>query len=326
MTARWLIALALLAAGCGGGSSGQPGEVPTQTPEPTATVPQAPATASATAAATATLATGGTPAVTATVTESATPTPVVSWTPTPGAQTPSATPTPPVAAFTETPTATHGAGDSGPLVTFLGIVRADGCRVGCFSTVCACAATPTPIFDSEGRVVFLAQGGGRGLLVIEGRPGASGFPVGSELVPGIPELRPDVQIVVNRPLGNGSTVVCDRGPGPPIGTGGGIPPVDPPDFGDPSQAVTDALNDFACRLAVQPSRGDACTLDNRGNFDFVDPRTTIQFCSQVASIAAFPSGDTLVTARLRDVGGNLGPPFEVIVRNPAGGPVPTPEP
>jgi hypothetical protein len=207
----------------------------------------------------------------------------------------------------------------------MGMVRPDGCRVGCFTSVCACPATPTPMMDDHGRAVFLAQGGGRGLLVVEGRPGASSLPVASELMPESVEARPDLQLLASRPLGNGSDVVCDRGPAPPIGMGGGIPAVEPPDFGE-TQAVTDAINDFACRFAVQPSREDACTLDNLGNFDFVSPATTLQFCSQVASVAAFPPGDTLLTARLRDVGGNLGPPSQVVIRNLAPLPTPTPGP
>jgi hypothetical protein len=212
-----------------------------------------------------------------------------------------------------TPTPTAG-GEAGPLVTYFGMVRPDGCRIGCFTGVCACSATPTPIYDDHGREVFLAQGGGRGLLVVEGRPGGSGLPVASVLEPDVEGERPDLLVLSNRPLGNGSAVVCDKGPPPPVGEGGGIPAVEPPDFGE-GQQITDALRDFACRFAVQPSSEDACTLDNLGNFDFVGARTTIQFCSQVATVSAFPTGDTILTARLRDVGGNLGPPAQVIIRN-----------
>src|SRR5207247_9500337 len=113
--------------------------------------------------------------------------------------------------------------------------------------------------------------------------------------------RPDLQIESMQPLGNGSAEVCDRGPPPPFGPGGGIPGIDPANF-NPGQTITDGLNDFACRFAVQPSRDDACTLDHLGNFAFVHPATTIQFCDQVSSVAAFPAGDTVLTARLRDVG------------------------
>lgn len=299
---RWLIVLVLVVVGCGGSSDGG---------GPTATVPGT-ATRTATAPPTSTaevMPTSTFPVATATPTGTTDP------------STPTTTRTVDLSTATPTPTV----GPLGPLVTFVGMVRPDGCRVGCFDTVCACAATPTPMRDDEGREVFLAQGGGRGLLVVEGRPGSNGLPVGSDLAPEESVLRPDLQIFASRPLGNGSTVVCDRGPAPPLGMGGGIPAVDPPDFGG-DQTTTDAVNDFACRFAVQPSRDDACTLDNLGNFDFVSTRTTIQFCSQVATVTAFPPGDTLLTVRLRDVGGNLGPAAQVVIRNLAGMATPTSTP
>ena len=217
---------------------------------------------------------------------------------------------------TPTVTPTFDPSFTGPIVTYLGMVRPDGCRIGCFASVCSCAATPTPIHDDLGRDVVLAQGGGRGLMVVEGRPGTSGFPVGSMLAEG-DDGRPDVQLLTSRNLGNGTSVVCDRGQPPPLGMGGGIPAIEPPDFGE-GPAITDAMLDFSCRFAVQPSREDACTLDNRGNFDFLGNSTTIQFCDQVASVASFPSGDTVISVRLRDVAGNLGPPAQVVVRNLAG--------
>jgi hypothetical protein len=149
------------------------------------------------------------------------------------------------------------------------------------------------------------------LLVVEGMPGASGLPPGILLVVEDPDERPDLQIQSSRSMGDGSTDVCDHGPPP---EGGGIPGIDPPDFG-PGQHVTDALRDFACRFAVQPESREACTLDNLGDFAFRDGRSTIQYCSQTASVAAFPHGKTVVTARLRDVGGNLGPAAQIVVNN-----------
>lgn len=317
---RWFIAAALLA-GCGG--SGSTPTSPTAPPasfsvSPTRTATGAPS-ATLTQAPTATTpsvtGTASTPVATSTPTQTqATPTgtPPSSPTGTPGDQ-PTATPSPTVA--TPTPTATFDPDATGPIVSYLGMVRPDGCRIGCFAGVCACPVTPTPIYDERGREVFLAQGGGRGLLVVEGRPGASGLPVGSGLVPEEEGDRPDMQILVSQPLGNGSVAVCDKGLPPPVGMGGGVPPVDPPDFEDDGEMVTNAMVDLACRFAVQPSREDACTLDERGNFDFQGEDTTIQFCDQLATVSAFPPGDTVVTVRLRDVGGNLGPPAQVIVRN-----------
>ena len=96
--------------------------------------------------------------------------------------------------------------------------------------------------------------------------------------------------------------------------GGGVPGIDPPDFG-PGQSITDALNDIGCRFAVQPTRDEACTLDNFGNFAFVAPDTTIQFCNQIASTFAFPNDCTTLTAQLRDVAGNIGPQAQIVVCN-----------
>ena len=203
------------------------------------------------------------------------------------------------------------------MISYFGLVRPDGCQNGCFqSTGCHCSSTPTPLFDDQGREVFTSQGGGRGLLVVEGRPGTSGLPPGIRIENDAEEARPDLQIESSRPLGDGSAAVCDLGPPPPAGKGGGVPAVDPPSF-DGGAGVTDALKDFACRFAVQPTGDDACTLDNLGNFAFVGQGTTIQFCNQVTSTASFPSGDTVLTARLRDVSGNLGPPAQIVIHNGA---------
>lgn len=318
----WLVVGALLA-GCGGSSGSPVG--PTSTPSSPTRTAALTATLRQTATATPATPVGPSPTATAGVTEtqatpglSATPTQTSGASPsptaTPGDQaTPTVTPTVP----TPTPTATYDPEATGPIVSYLGMVRPDGCRIGCFTGVCSCPISPTPITDERGREVFLAQGGGRGLLVVEGRPGASGLPVGSSLVPEEDGERPDLQILVSQSLGNGSLAVCDKGLPPPVGMGGGVPSVEPPDFGD-GEMITNAMVDLACRFAVQPSREDACTLDERGNFDFLGDDTTIQFCDQLATVSAFPTGDTAVTVRLRDVAGNLGPPAQVVIRNLAG--------
>ena len=320
MSGKRLIAVALLLVGCGGSSPTVPTATPvrswtaTQVPPPSRTPTAATVTPSSTSVAT------DTPA-TATI-QTATPTPVEpTSTPTFGGATATETPTRPAS----TPTPTLDPDSAGPLVTYLAMVRPDGCRIGCFAGVCACPVSPTPIVDDMGREVFLAQGGGRGLLVVEGRPGASGLPVASHVTPEEGLSRPDLQMLVSRSMGNGSAEVCDKGQPPPIGMGGGVPAVDPPDFG-PGQTITDAMFDLSCRFAVQPTREDACTLDSLGNFDFLGGRSTIQFCNQLATITAFPAGDTVLTARLRDVAGNLGPPAEVVIRNLAVVPTVTPQP
>lgn len=281
----WLLLVALAVFGCNGTSS---------VVSPTPTVPSS-----------------ATPTVR--VEPTATGTLASSFTPTPSDGAPTRTPTTPVG--TATPTAPQG--DIGPLITYFGLVRPDGCQIGCFqSSGCRCSVTPTPLFDGAGRRIFPAQGGGRGLLVVEGRPGQSGFPPGIRLETEEGDERPDLQLESDRPLGDGSAAICDIGPPPPLGTGGGVPAVDPPQFAD-GEAVTDALRDFACRFAVQPTSEDACSLDSLGNFAFVAPATTIQFCNQVTSVARFSTGDTVLTARLRDVLGNLGPPAQIVIRNDA---------
>jgi len=170
----------------------------------------------------------------------------------------------------------------------------------------------TPIFDFSNGFAFL--------IVVEGRAGTnSGSPgicgtVDSEggLV-ACSGPRSDFEIQVNRPLGNGSPEVCDIGiPGLP----GGVPAINPPDFS--STAVIDAtINDLACHFDSHRSRGDACTLDERENFDFVNPLTLIQYCSApvLGSDASFPPGDTLLTVRLR-AGAVVGEPRSIIVRVP----------
>lgn len=117
-------------------------------------------------------------------------------------------------------------------------------------------------------------------------------------------------------MGDGSTDVCDVGPG-----GGGIPGIDPPDFG-PSQFVSNALADFSCRFESHTS-GSPCTLDRNGIEATVSPLATTQFCDQVSFTAAFPQGDSLVTVQVVDIQGNVGPTAQAIVRVVTPTPAPT---
>lgn len=151
------------------------------------------------------------------------------------------------------------------------------------------------------------------LLAVEGRPAALNRPVGKSTFdwdPSNPNVLPDLQIVVSRPLGNGSSTVCDA-LDPVIG---GVPAVDPPSFGG-SQQVANAINDLSCRFsALEP--GEPCTRDAEGGFRTVDSSSTVQFCTApgVGAELAFPSGDTRVTVRLRDSLGVVGTPVSIIVR------------
>jgi hypothetical protein len=168
------------------------------------------------------------------------------------------------------------------------------------------------------------------ILFIEGRRGTSGaavgrcgvldpvnqriFPCGNLICEDRPPEndRPDVQAVVDRPLGNGSTTVCDR-TAPMIG---GVPGFNPPSFAD-TPAITDALNDLACRFDDHPSFNESCTLDELGRFNFVDARTERQFCiPAIGTELELPSGDTKFTARLRDGGCNIGNEVSIVVRVP----------
>lgn len=216
--------------------------------------------------------------------------------------TPTATPAGP------TPTATVAGG--GPEITYFGVARADSYSLA-----------PSG-FDGSGRPIYVRPFGAGLSLVVEGKPGPSRRPVApSAFAAG---GAPDLQMIVNRALGDGSPAVCDREP-PDVG---GVPAVSPFAFAD-SPAVLDAMNDLGCR--VDDGQGSpsarranaACTLNRSGEYEFVAADTTAQFCLQIAAPWAFPPGDTIVAARLRDAGGALGPPREIVVRN-AAGPLPTP--
>lgn len=215
------------------------------------------------------------------------------------------------------------------MISFLGILRPDGCLPGCFNgTDCSCTGgTPTPHVEG-GIPVWEAQGGGRGLIVVEARRGSNNrnpgtfFPV-SDYTADPPPDAPSLQIEVSRPLGVspkvGSLDVCDTGLPPPQGIGGGIPAVDPPDFGG-SQSVVNALNDYACRFIFTNASTDACSRNANGNFSFLGSQTREQYCYNADVIASFQEGDTLFTVRVLDTSGVPGPVSRMIVRVPSSGP------
>jgi hypothetical protein len=194
-------------------------------------------------------------------------------------------------------------------VSFFGPVNSTGCLF-CCSPECWATPSPTPAFDAEGRQIFV-RGQGRFLLVLEGALGTSRRLPGANLFPSDPTARPDPQILSTNPLGeNPTTLVCDTGPPP---EGGGVPPINPPDF-RAGQDVTDALRDLMCRFSVQTTSSDACTLDEYGQFSFISPDTKRQFCFQVPQTVVFPDGDTILAAQMRDTSGNLGPRQEIVIR------------
>lgn len=102
---------------------------------------------------------------------------------------------------------------------------------------------------------------------------------------------------------------------------GGVPATNPPDFSF-TQPISNAINDFACRFLngtgayLGRQRDEACTMLANGNFQFISAGATVQYCGTIGAPFKFPSGDTLVTARIRDNGGNLSAPAQIIIRTP----------
>jgi hypothetical protein len=220
--------------------------------------------------------------------------------PTPTATEP--TPAPP------TPTATPTVVTGGPVITYFGVARAD-----------SLALAPTA-FDDLGRPIYVRSIGSGLTLIIEGQPGPSRRAVGGSAYSESGGL-PDLQVILANPIGDGSVQVCDAS-GSNVG---GVPAASPFEFST-APAVVDAINDLGCR--VDDGRGspqgrgssDACTQDRDGEFRYVDASSTLQFCLPIASAWAFPGGDTIVAARLRDTGGEVGPAREIVVRIAASAP------
>lgn len=283
-----------------------PSRTATESPTPTAT-----RTPSSTRTATATPLPSGTPTATRTATETPTVTP--SRTPS-STRTPTATPTPSRTAtstltrtITATPTVTgtptHTVPPE-PFITFFGVARADGTVV---ETPTAMLRPGVPIYERP-RFGFF--------LVVEGQPGATGARMGTsayEWDPDDPSELPDVQVIVSRPLGNGSAAVCDDLPD----NRGGVPAT--VEF-TLDQAMADAVNDLGCRFkdgkGEPGGRGasDACTRLRNGIDAFWGEGTTVQFCSLIDRPFEFPSGDTLVRARLRDEAGHVSHESALVVR------------
>lgn len=199
----------------------------------------------------------------------------------------------------------------GPVITFLGISRADGKNID-------------PVATENGIPVYENYVGSGFFLVVEAKPGLSNLEVGRKLFPRTRDaesFRPDLQIQANRDLGDGSPDVCDNRR-PNIG---GIPGINPPSFADRPD-INRALQDFACRFEIMIESSGACTVNRYGDYAFRNPETQTQFCMVVAKAWRFPVGDTLVTARLLDVEGNPGPPARFILRRPEERPRPKPRP
>ena len=220
---------------------------------------------------------------------------------------------------TPTPTATpRGATPTlalGPVITFFGLTSADDSP-----QPTPTGSAPIPIFERPFGFGFS--------LVIEAGLGAATCPPPPAQIcdPGTSTFLgvdpPDLQVQVTRPLGDGSAAVCDNGAGePPVF--GGVPGIDPPRLDEPS-AIAEALNDLGCRFVDGIGEPDArtcggpsggpCVRFADGEFGCIEGASRSQFCAPVPTTLQFPIGDTLVSARLRDVAGNLGPVAQIIVR------------
>lgn len=198
----------------------------------------------------------------------------------------------------------------GPVVTFAGVARADG-------------QLTQPIGkNAEGIPIYRNPVGAGFMIVVEGKPGISNIEVGRSIFnydANDPHRRPDIEIEVNRPLGNGDPTVCDARP-PKIG---GVPAVNPPSFAENPQ-VSATLNDLSCRFETFIESNSSCTVEKSGDFSFANAKESkVQFCMVVARAWNFPEGNTLVSVRLRDVDGNAGPVAHFIL---AREPNPTPPP
>jgi hypothetical protein len=248
-----------------------------------------------------------------TLTPTSTRTPTVTRTTTP-TRTPSntATLTAPRAP-TATPTPTQP--DAGPKVVFFGLAN-NGYCVFCCSESCMATPSPTPAFDAQGRQIFQTSTT-QFVIVLEGAPGASGLAAGKSLMPVPPDNRPDLQIQSTREMGDDRKQECD--------VDDGIPGIPTPGFGsDPT--ITNALNDFACRFEWFTASAPCTLVDASGVEKVVNPEATVQFCDLVAASAPFPQGESILTAKLRDTGGNTGPTAQIVVRVVTPTPVPPPVP
>lgn len=163
--------------------------------------------------------------------------------------------------------------------------------------------------------------------MVEAASSAGGSQPGEVVLNPDPAGRPDLQIQADRPLGNGSTLVCDAAPiqppPTPTITPGGVPAIN--SSTTDAQYITDALNDFGCRFEVRRLSDDACTQPTPGISAFVNKigGTVRQYCTHetLKLEMLFPYGDTLLTVRVRDGSGTLGDPKSIVVRVPT--PLPT---
>lgn len=192
---------------------------------------------------------------------------------------------------------------TGPDLTYVGIIDARGVPV------------PPSIRDAQDRLVHETATGSGFSLVVEARPGTNMEAVGAETVPsGADRLAlPDLQVLLSRPIGDGSSAVCDH-------PSGGVAAIPSLDFA-PTTAVADAIHDLGCRAdnGLGQARGIidpnlACSRSAQGNAQFVDATSTVQFCFPITTALSFADGETALAVRARDIAGNMGARHEFVVR------------
>lgn len=234
---------------------------------------------------------------------------VGAYTPTPLAGSPDAPPTLAVRPVADEKAAAAGkrsGKEVGPVVTYAGIARADG------------RGTKPDGKTADGTPIYRHPVGSGFMIVVEGKPGINNVENGRSIFrysADDPTQRPDLEIEVTRPLGDGSLEVCDARR-PKIG---GVPGIDPPSFAD-TPKVSAAINDLSCRFETFIESNASCTVNQYGDFEFLSKDAKVQFCMVVARSWQFPDGDTLVSVRLRDTDGNPGPVSRFVLRykpNPA---------
>jgi hypothetical protein len=204
---------------------------------------------------------------------------------------------------TGTPTATV---PPEPVITFFGVTNGNDILVPQMGT----AEDGTPIYERAPHGFS---------LVVEARPGGTGAKLGNSTYNwslANPTSLPDLQIEASNDLGNPTAAVCDE----TGATAGGVPAVTPFDF---SVAEAAAINDLSCRFkdgsGAPAGRGNdyACTrFPPTDQSHFVDPNSTIQYCGVVTDVLSFPSGDTVVAVRVRDVDSNLSAISKIIIHVP----------
>jgi hypothetical protein len=207
---------------------------------------------------------------------------------------------PPTPSPRPTPEAQPTVASRGPEVTHFGLVSGDDQPLAPVAT------------DDGGRPVYAWPHGEGFAIVIEGRPGITRRAIGQRAyVPGA-ATAPDLQLIVDRALGDGSEAICDADPP----AAGGVPAAAPFAFDAPNALAV--MNDLGCRAdngAAEPMAGadnGPCTR----LVSFLDQRSAARFCVPVDHAWAFPSGDTTVAVRLRDNTGEVSDAQEIVVRVP----------